>query len=65
MERYCSTDQSSQRTLAPTEEEEDKEDKEEEEEDKEDKEEDSSAPLVVDSEKCRGIIRQTKAHSGL
>ena len=58
MERYSSTGQSSQRTVAPTE--------EEEEEDKEDKEEeDSSASLVIDREKWRGILRQAKAHSGL
>ena len=63
MERYCSTDQSSQRTVAPKEEEEEEE--EEEEDDKEDKEEDSSEPLVIDREKWRGIVRQGKAHSGL
>ena len=41
MERYCSTGQSSQRTVAPTEE-------EEEEEDKEDKEEEDGQCTVGD-----------------
>jgi hypothetical protein len=60
MERYCSTGQSPQQAVAPTEEEE-----EEEEGSSSDGGEKMERELMTDREKWRGIVRQAKAHSRL
>jgi len=59
MERYCSTGQSPQRAVAPTEEE------EEVERNLQVLGERRWRELVIDRDKWRGIVRQVKAHSGL